>query len=672
MAPKNNDTLIWVVLGIGGLYLLSQNDDDSKKTISVTVNTPAQDFGGGRVGGEEHVTSMEEVEEPSEFKDEAKVVKKEAPPQQNQFHVQFIAVVDEMKRLDREVSEVFRKYSSRRGQNLGELGVGLREEMLKQQQQMTTLCANIERLLREPGFASTREGHDVQVELQNIRKMSKNFERALNRSELNSRENTANLTADVFLRMYVDVARSLRDTSLNQQFLQADPIAMREFHSGAHDNPSFDVGRPETQGLSQNEIEQNTTRLTYGGKRKKTKVDQDPTDDTRDTIGEAENRDQEMPNTTILLPNEGTGFTGGGVSQKNKGKNKRDRANRKHPKKIDLPRVRENFDTAPPESNTAVSAGAATTTTINTTQARANAAIRQALKCTQADSKKGFQKPVSVKPKASKSGKGKGKKGKHTGLNSPETGGSVEKAFSSAVKPPAPVRKPKTQIKGEGAFDAFYKEATEGILLEGQQPAVDVIYAKLKDRWQAARKAYQVWVGAKDRGDKQEARYKKVAAQTLHRIAEKELVNLEFLTSHQGKLYEVAKPYYDAGNNNPIPRNVERAEMEFKNKMSFGPHNAKSAAVVWAAFTWIWNDLDTWIGQMGGKLKFTLKPNLHADAAVQPRKKKVKKAQKTQGGNRRMLGHLIQEIPKPDRVPEPTMYGRGNPSSLDFGLNPLE
>ena len=280
MAPNSNDTLIWIVLGVGGLYLLSQNDDDSKKTIAITVNTPAQDFGGGQVGGEKEDTPepMEEGEsEPSEFKDDGKLLKKQVQTQQQpHFHAQFIGVVQEMQKLDREVSEVFRKYSSRRGQNLGELGVGMREEMLKQQKQMTTLCANIERLLAEPGFSGTQQGNNLLIELQNIRKMSKKFEQALNRSELNSRENTAQLTADVFLKMYVDVARSLRDTHLTQQFLQQQPIEQREFHINPNDNPNFNTGRTDTPGLSQNEIERLTTTTTFGGKRKKARVDQDP------------------------------------------------------------------------------------------------------------------------------------------------------------------------------------------------------------------------------------------------------------------------------------------------------------------------------------------------------------------------------------------------------------
>ena len=464
MAPKTNDTLIWIVLGVGGLYLLSQNDDDSKKTIAITVHTPAQDFGGGRVGGkkEETPSLMEEGEEaepePSAppFEDDAKLKKGGRTPQQQHLHGMWVEVVHEIQKLDREVREVFLRYNTRRGQNLGELGVGMRKEMLHQQQQMTTLCANIERLLSEPGFSGTLEGIDMVTQLQNIRKMSKNFERALDRSDLNSRENTAQLTADVFLRMYVDVARSLRDEHLNRQFLQQDlSVAQREFQH----RPSFDVARPDTRGVSQNDIERLTTTTTFGGKRKKPRVDQDPADDTREAIGEQENRDQEMPNTISILPNEGTGFTGGGVSQKTKGKSRRDRAKRKNPSKVDLPKVKENFDTAPPESNTAVSAGAATTTTISTTQARANAVIRQALKSTQAASKKGFQTPIAVKPKASKSGKGKGKKGKQTGVKHPETAGSVTDAFNSAGPTPKPVRKPTRQMKrgkAKGTFDEFY------------------------------------------------------------------------------------------------------------------------------------------------------------------------------------------------------------------------
>ena len=122
-----------------------------------------------------------------------------------------------------------------------------------------------------------------------------------------------------------------------------------------------------------------------------------------------------------------------------------------------------------------------------------------------------------------------------------------------------------------------------------------------------------------------------MAAKTLHRIAEQELIELTFINPHQNKLYRVAKLFYDAGNHVPNGKNVAAAVIEFKKPPSnFKPHNAAAAAVVWAAFTYIWNDLDTWLAQMGGKLSFGLKPDIAISAVRQPRAKKVKH---TQGGN---------------------------------------
>ena len=69
MAPKN-ETLIWVALGIGGLYLLSQNNDSKDTTIAITVETkPAEDGDGGTTEGPK---DMDEDDVELTFKDPEK------------------------------------------------------------------------------------------------------------------------------------------------------------------------------------------------------------------------------------------------------------------------------------------------------------------------------------------------------------------------------------------------------------------------------------------------------------------------------------------------------------------------------------------------------------------------------------------------------------------------
>ena len=106
--------------------------------------------------------------------------------------------------------------------------------------------------------------------------------------------------------------------------------------------------------------------------------------------------------------------------------------------------------------------------------------------------------------------------------------------------------------------------------------------------------------------------------------------------------------------------------------------SAQALAVVWGIFTFIWSDIDTWMGIMGGKLQWSLKPDIARSAETQRDKKRVKtnielaEARGVKTGNRRLIGHIIQDRPVPDRVPEPLMYGRGNPSSIDYGANPVQ
>ena len=242
MAPKKTtDSLIWVVLGIGGLYLLSQNDESKDTTIAVTTDDspgPDSDMDEDPIHltfGEGALTKGPELTYPKKPK------KKDGPefepakesggtregtrhPFHNQtLYRQYQKIHGDAAQLDREVANVFRLYHSRRGKDLGELGQGMEQQVHETLSKMITLSANLERFLGHAGISSTNEGRGMYVTLQAVRKRSKDFEKVLARSQINERENRAQLTADVFLRMFVDVRRSLRHHRLRDQFLQQLP-----------------------------------------------------------------------------------------------------------------------------------------------------------------------------------------------------------------------------------------------------------------------------------------------------------------------------------------------------------------------------------------------------------------------------------------------------------------
>ena len=136
MAPKN-ETLIWVALGIGGLYLLSQNNASKDTTIAITVETkPGADGDGGATETPEdmdedaiHLTFKDpEGKKPVGRKADpefAPAIKKRSGPTHpfsanNQLWLEYQAIHGEAAQIDREVAEVFRLYHSRRGKDLGE------------------------------------------------------------------------------------------------------------------------------------------------------------------------------------------------------------------------------------------------------------------------------------------------------------------------------------------------------------------------------------------------------------------------------------------------------------------------------------------------------------------------------------------------------------------------
>ena len=149
MAPKN-ETLIWVALGIGGLYLLSQNNDSKDTTIAITVETKPAEDGDGGATRTESPEDMDEDDIHLTFGGKKGPEKKGDPPTKkvvdefnpsgkregptHPFHNiirfrEYQSILGDAGQLDREVANVFRLYHSRRGKDLGELGQGMEKQM---------------------------------------------------------------------------------------------------------------------------------------------------------------------------------------------------------------------------------------------------------------------------------------------------------------------------------------------------------------------------------------------------------------------------------------------------------------------------------------------------------------------------------------------------------------
>ena len=89
-------------------------------------------------------------------------------------------------------------------------------------------------------------------------------------------------------------------------------------------------------------------------------------------------------------------------------------------------------------------------------------------------------------------------------------------------------------------------------------------------------------------------------------------------------MFQMALDYYKDGHQDPATPFILPAVEYFKRVKKWGDLEAQRVAVIWAMLTVVWNDIDTWIGVMGGKLEFTLKGELVTGGVQQKAKKKAK------------------------------------------------
>ena len=89
-------------------------------------------------------------------------------------------------------------------------------------------------------------------------------------------------------------------------------------------------------------------------------------------------------------------------------------------------------------------------------------------------------------------------------------------------------------------------------------------------------------------------------------------------------MFQSALDYYAAGNQDPATEFILPAVEYFKRVKKWGDLEAQRVAVIWAMLTVVWNDIDTWIGVMGGKLEFTLKGQFVTGGLQQKDKKRIK------------------------------------------------
>ena len=721
MAPSKNDTYIWIALGLGGLYLLSRNDDDKSVHVKVEVKPPTTDFGAGAVGGTKREMpddhgKRQQKEEPIHDNFDSEPLKKVNKPgagDGGSLDVRFKAFGERITRLDVKVGKVYRMFNRQQSRAKGTLTPGMIEGMKKLMQEMIDLQTDIELFIREPGVPGTQAGYDLALVSENLAALTRDFDTALQMHTSNAEKGHAALTAKAFLRLYADVRRRIRDQRMKQQFLQqldededrdqddlsdiseSDTEGGGELNNTHTDdgkfrvkkragkkpigyNPNFNTGEPSAHGMTQEEIESNTRTTTFGTSDVKLEADLDPDNDMSEAIGQSENVDTEHPNnTSVTAKLEET---------------PPEKPKRKGPVSS-LEKIGAlTFNTAKPEQQTAA-------TTINIkggNMQRVKGHVKHVADSESARASLGGGRPTktTVFKKGGKKKPGKGKRK----AKLMETDGTVEDAFGANPSPGPSVNKPITQSSKPDPVDAIGKWVSETLTpdLLGQDADRDAIWSYIKKIWAKANLTYE--------SAGKEPRKKRIAGETLVELG-RSLANMTFGDKRKNVIFQTAKAIYGGGmHRSPfggtdtmsnvalvaqLQQNTDRADLAFQ------------IAAVWAYFAAAYNDITKNAARFGAKLLFSDKEDLYQDPALQPPEKKRKKPasvvdltsddyipfeeqessdissdpettpEPEQPPGRR-LGHIIRKWPQPDKVPLPHMFGRGNRSRIDLDGNPLQ
>ena len=155
------------------------------------------------------------------------------------------------------------------------------------------------------------------------------------------------------------------------------------------------------------------------------------------------------------------------------------------------------------------------------------------------------------------------------------------------------------------------------------------IWKLIRRVWVKAKKQYDIYVDARTKGRDVEMTRRSVA-KALNHIATVDLLEMHFKGFEQHKetigntMFQMALDYYKDGHQDPGTKFILPAVEYFKTVKKWGDVEAQRVAVIWAMLAVVWNDIDTWIGVMGGKLEFTLKGELVTGGVQQKAKKKAR------------------------------------------------
>ena len=227
MAPSKNDKLVWIALGLGGLYLLSRSDDEDKTVTHVVDIKPdlKPGFGGGKVGPPKEKGTKRGAEDAFGKRQDLSVAEFDPPPLEkpkkeergggeSPLQMRFQLIRSKLRNLDTKIASIYSLYNSGRARETGTIGPTMFDEMRKTTSVMLHLKTEIERFLQEPGVSNSNSAFDLNIIVRRLARLIGDFEEALTMHTQNSQRNQASMNAQAFLRLYADVRRALRDRQL--------------------------------------------------------------------------------------------------------------------------------------------------------------------------------------------------------------------------------------------------------------------------------------------------------------------------------------------------------------------------------------------------------------------------------------------------------------------------